>query len=234
MAKRKQDLSFERSVCFGKVSAQCTFTPKKVKNINIRVRPDGRVSVSYPLWLTADDAVSALMARADFVASALNRRPAPPEEKTLLYHGRPLILRAEYAPTKELTYSDGILTLAMPDFGSPAAVAKAAEEWLSDRCRLELTGICMEVYRLFGGRVPFPEIHFKKMTSRWGSCLPQKKVISLNTALISVPESCAQYVVVHEFAHFLHPNHSPAFHDAVESLLPDAKARKKLLNTFSL
>ena len=37
------------------------------------------------------------------------------------------------------------------------------------------------------------------------------------------------YVVVHEYCHFLQPNHSPAFWAEVEKLLPDWKERRALL-----
>ena len=38
-----------------------------------------------------------------------------------------------------------------------------------------------------------------------------------------------EYVVVHEFCHFAHPNHSPAFWAAVARVMPDYKARQALL-----
>ena len=43
------------------------------------------------------------------------------------------------------------------------------------------------------------------------------------------PEMCIrgrEYVVVHEFCHFAHPNHSPAFWAAVARVMPDYKARQ--------
>ncbi len=36
-------------------------------------------------------------------------------------------------------------------------------------------------------------------------------------------------MVVHEFCHFAHPNHSPAFWAAVARVMPDYKARQALL-----
>ena len=38
-----------------------------------------------------------------------------------------------------------------------------------------------------------------------------------------------EYVVVHEFCHFAHPNHSPTFWAAVARVMPDYKARQALL-----
>ena len=44
------------------------------------------------------------------------------------------------------------------------------------------------------------------------------------------PVSCVEYVVLHEFCHFLQPNHSRAFYQLVEQFMPDWKERRRLLN----
>ena len=71
----------------------------------------------------------------------------------------------------------------------------------------------------------------KMMSSRWGSSQPQTRRISLNTKLALYPEECTRYVVIHELAHFLHPNHSRAFWACVEKFCPNyEKLRQKLRN----
>ena len=47
--------------------------------------------------------------------------------------------------------------------------------------------------------------------------------------LYNMPPAAQIYVVVHEYCHFLQPNHSPAFWAEVEKLLPDWKERRALL-----
>ena len=78
--------------------------------------------------------------------------------------------------------------------------------------------------------MPYPELKIRYMTARWGSCQPQKGIITLNSQLIEKPRRCMEYVVLHEFAHFIHPNHSKDFYTLVESLMPDWKERKWELN----
>lgn len=39
-----------------------------------------------------------------------------------------------------------------------------------------------------------------------------------------------EYVVLHEYCHFIHPDHSKAFYSLVEKLMPDWRQRKKLLS----
>ena len=93
------------------------------------------------------------------------------------------------------------------------------------------TALSEAVYPSFaqalGGRMPV--IKVRSMTSRWGSCIPAKRQITFALALYAMPPEAQLYVVVHEFCHFLVPNHSPAFWAEVEKRLPDWKARRRLL-----
>ena len=77
--------------------------------------------------------------------------------------------------------------------------------------------------------VAWPVIKIRKMRSRWGSCIPGKQKVTFNSQLVEKPLESIEYVVVHEFAHFIHPDHSRAFYGLVEQILPDWKERKELL-----
>jgi predicted metal-dependent hydrolase len=85
----------------------------------------------------------------------------------------------------------------------------------------------METYQVFKQYgVPYPELKIRYMTSCWGSCRPKSGIITLNSKLIEAPRCSIEYVVLHEFAHFIHPNHSRKFYDFVSMLMPDWKERK--------
>ena len=74
-----------------------------------------------------------------------------------------------------------------------------------------------------------PTIKVRSMTSRWGVCAMAKRQITFALQLYNQPSAAQIYVVVHEYCHFLQPNHSPAFWAEVAKLLPDWKARRELL-----
>ena len=70
-----------------------------------------------------------------------------------------------------------------------------------------------------------------KITSakkRFGSCSGQNG-ICYSWRLMLYPSEAIDYVVVHELAHIRQKNHSPAFYKEVAKILPDYKAREKLL-----
>lgn len=64
--------------------------------------------------------------------------------------------------------------------------------------------------------------------TRWGSCSLKTGTLALLRRLCVAP-AAQEYVVVHEFCHFAHPNHGPGFWAAVAAVMPDYKARERLL-----
>lgn len=68
----------------------------------------------------------------------------------------------------------------------------------------------------------------KDQKSRWGSC-SSKGNINLNWRLLFAPEQIAEYVIVHELCHLKQMNHSTAFWEEVEKILPDYRERRQWL-----
>ncbi|HTL71230.1 MAG TPA: SprT family zinc-dependent metalloprotease [Candidatus Eisenbacteria bacterium] len=73
--------------------------------------------------------------------------------------------------------------------------------------------------------VTFRRIRLMSAKTRWGSCGPGGN-LSFNWRLIRAPLDVLDYVVVHELAHLVEPNHSPRFWSKVAEYCPafrDAK-----------
>lgn len=66
---------------------------------------------------------------------------------------------------------------------------------------------------------------------RWGS-MRADGCLRLNAALMHCPMALCDYVIVHELAHIVHPDHSPAFHALVRTTLPDADALRVRMRAF--
>ena len=63
---------------------------------------------------------------------------------------------------------------------------------------------------------------------RFGSCSFQNR-LCFSWRLLQYPDEAVDYVVVHELAHIVHKNHGREFYALIASVLPDYKARQKLL-----
>ena len=74
-----------------------------------------------------------------------------------------------------------------------------------------------------------PVLKVRQMKTRWGVCVPAKRQITFSLRLAEKPRAAVDYVVLHEYAHFVRADHSPAFWAVVARYMPDYKARRRLL-----
>ena len=74
-----------------------------------------------------------------------------------------------------------------------------------------------------------PVLKVRQMKTRWGVCVPAKRQITFRLRLAEKPRAAVEYVVLHEYAHFVRADHSPAFWAVVARYMPDYKARRRLL-----
>ena len=80
---------------------------------------------------------------------------------------------------------------------------------------------------------PLIGVQVKRITircqkTRWGSC-SAKGNLSFNCLLMVCPEAVRDYVAVHELCHLREMNHSRAFWELVEDILPDYRTQRKWL-----
>ena len=76
--------------------------------------------------------------------------------------------------------------------------------------------------------VKVKRITIRCQKTRWGSC-SSKGNLSFNCLLMVCPEAVRDYVTVHELCHLKEMNHSRAFWNLVESILPDYQIQRRWL-----
>lgn len=81
--------------------------------------------------------------------------------------------------------------------------------------------------------VSYGRISVKNQKTRWGSC-SSKGNLNFNYRLYFLPREWMDYVVVHELAHRVHMNHSPAFWALVETYCPAYKTCRAELKKLML
>ncbi|GAA4744952.1 hypothetical protein GCM10023328_28710 [Modestobacter marinus] len=81
----------------------------------------------------------------------------------------------------------------------------ASDDELMDRA-LELSRAHLD-----GRAVPASVRWVDNQNRRWGSCTPADRTIRLSSRLRGMPEFVVDYVLVHELAHLLEPNHDQRF-----------------------
>lgn len=216
-------------------------TRKSVKNVNLRIKPEGEVLVSANNSVPTDFIDAFIEKKQRYIFSALSKY----EEKKKLFQavpkryvsgesydllGKSLRLKVE-ANKEENVYTDGVyIFLKVKDKDDFRHKEIMMSKWLKQYQTTVFEELLQEKYLLFEKYgVTYPTLKIRNMTSRWGSCQPKKGIITLNSKLIEAPRNCIEYVILHELVHFIHPNHSRQFWDFVAMMMPDWKERKEEL-----
>lgn len=75
---------------------------------------------------------------------------------------------------------------------------------------------------------PLGKISMRNAATRWGSCSSSKN-ISLSTRGLLAPEYIFDHIIIHELAHLIEMNHSPAFWKLVKKVDPQYKDKENWL-----
>ena len=128
------------------------------------------------------------------------------------------------------------LIIEAPDALNIEKKKAAVEALLTEICRNE-TEVALNKFQCFFDNEKIKDLQkitYRKMRSRWGSCLPSKIRISMNKLLACAPRYCIEYVLVHELSHLIHPDHSRDFYALVSKYVPDHKAAKTELKRYGI
>ena len=217
-------------------------TRKRVRNINLRINPDGSVKVSCPARTSVAEVERFLRSESAFIFRSLSKvssridnaaRPSTYEDgEQVKVFGELCTLHVSPGfPFKGVRYS-------YPDIyvcsDSPEKTQRLYEKWKRQKLRDKVSEMLEYYVPMFErkGVKPPAAVAFRTMTSRWGVCSPSTGKITFNYNLFETPEELIAYIVVHEMAHFLEANHSERFWAHVEDVMPDYKARRKLLREY--
>ncbi|WP_329567402.1 M48 metallopeptidase family protein [Kitasatospora sp. NBC_01266] len=102
--------------------------------------------------------------------------------------------------------------------------AQESRRALGDEALTERAGQLSAAY--LGGRARPDQVRWvTNQNSRWGSCTPSERTIRLSHRLQGMPEYVLDYVLLHELAHLLVPDHGPRFWALLEAYPRTERAR---------
>lgn len=220
----------------GDIDFELTYKP--VKNINLRICRDGRVCISAPKWVKQRDILNFVLQKRDFIQSAKRKLSAAPtpmsvaDGTTVQIGGTPYQIRLQKGMKNTALVTDGTICLTLKDPICQEQIDCAFEGAVRQIGQQLLQKLCLQVHPYFAQYCKeFPQIKLRKMVSQWGNCRPKTKVITFSYNLLFCPLEAIQYVVVHEFCHFAHPNHGREFYALLSGKMPDYKERRALLKS---
>lgn len=209
-----------------------TLVTKQVKNINMRIFPRrGQVSANpFVPMDKIDDFVSSKVSWIVKHQKSMQERSQKSmiDDKHIVLFGNSLKIRKTTGKYNHVSYDKDTLYVQCREQADPEKVIR---QFLDKLCRDVFLDIATLTFRsLSDYHLEFPDVKIRDMKSRWGSCTPAKNSITLNRKLIHYPFEFIEYVVLHEFVHFIQPNHSKAFYNIIENYMPDYKTRMEMVN----
>ncbi|MDZ4186403.1 MAG: SprT family zinc-dependent metalloprotease [Desulfuromonadales bacterium] len=196
----------------------------KRRQLTITVERDRSVVVHAPEGLAEEKIRRVVEAKRQWIYEKINHPQkyrdlphGPGKElvsgESALYLGRQYRIEVVRAGLNEVRFNRGFLI--------PATLGKRKEEalreWYIGRAKEKIIPLVKIHARRLGEEAA--EVKIADGQYRWGSCTTRNNV-GFNWRLIKAPMFVIDYVIVHELAHLIEPNHTPRFWNIVRTQVP--------------
>ena len=210
---------------------------KAIKHLYLRVNPStAEVSVTAPYSARAQHIEDFIESRLDWII-ARQQKQERVAQPTALVTGSTIPLWGQLCPVTvqhgrkpHWAYSpEAGLTLSQTD----ASCMKSQQVLLDAFYKAQLAQKLPALVTFWQEKMDLYANHYsiRRMKTRWGSCNPAKRRISLNIWLAERPIQQLELVLVHELVHFVELKHNDRFKSILQQYLPDWRARDSALNT---
>lgn len=217
-------------------------TRKDIKNVHLTVHPpDGRVTLSVPRATRLDVARAYAISKLFWIREQQRKlqsqaRETPRQFVTRESHylwGRRYLMAIVYQDAKpSVVLGNKRITLNVRPGSSTEKRAKVMHEWHKALLHKAVPPLIRKWERRLGVQVS--AYFLQRMKTKWGSCNPARGNIRLNTELVKKPKDLLEYVVVHEMAHLIEPNHSARFTAILDEHYPHWREARAELNELPL
>lgn len=139
-----------------------------------------------------------------------------------------LLKRLRFLKAAVVVSSDGRFCLlrSLVDSGGPEAAQQAFEVFYQSKGLPKLKQRVAHFASKLG--VAPGALQIKEMGYRWASCMADGS-LHFHWKCLMAPLTVIDYIVVHELCHLHHRDHTQAFWNEVDKVLPDYRERKEWL-----
>ena len=193
---------------------------KNNKNIYVRVKDDCTIYVTASYFTTKSQIIRILDANKSFLRKSIsNKKNKNKDENSVPFLGT----------SYQIIYSNLFNDVELIENKIYVKDEKLLQKWFLKQVKSIFKQHYDALYNSFNEEIPYYQLKFRNMKTRWGVCNRKSKTVTLNTRLIEYPLYCLDYVIIHELSHLVHFNHSSLFWQVVENHCPDYKKIRKIL-----
>jgi predicted metal-dependent hydrolase len=215
---------------------------KDIKNVHLSVHPpDGRVRLVAPSETRLEVARAYAISRLGWIRQQQEKlrnqaRETPRkyiERESHYLWGRRYLLTIDHAEAKPcVTLDHKRITLTVRLHSNDTKRAEVIHEWHKSLLHEVIPSIIKKWQPKL--KVHVSSYFLQRMKTKWGSCNHRAGHIRLNTELVKKPKDLLEYVIVHEMAHLLEPNHSERFVAILDKHYPTWREARAELNELPL
>lgn len=197
---------------------------KDNKNMYLRIKDNNTIYITAPRFIKKKDVLKFIKKNESTILKIIDLRKEKQEERNkFLFLGK--TYEINYITQRKLILGQDKVYLAK-DYNYHNWYRKMAEEVF-----LRQLNYC---YSRFTEKIPYPQLKIRSMKSKWGVCNITKKKVTINLELIKYDLKYLNYVIIHELAHLVYPNHSKSFWALVAKYEPNYKKYRKEMKSFSI
>ena len=212
-----------------------SYTAKR--KINMRIGSDCRLKVSAPKRVSKVEINRVLKENADWIIKNLEKAKGNKQNileagNLIWFNGHQYRLYYKLADQNKVIVFDEYILVYTRHIDDIDYSQDVLLDWLKDLAEIEFLDVLEKYKTLMRTKYKIPDfsLQIRNMKTRWGTCIPSKKKITLSLSLMYVPHELLEYVALHELAHFLVVYHNDKFYSIIEEFMPDYKVRMKILN----
>lgn len=224
----------------GDISVDLVF--KDIKNVHLSVHPPtGRVRIAAPCNMSVDAIRLFAISKLGWIKRQQRRQRSQERETPREYvereshylWGRRYLLRViEGASRSHVEISHRHIELAIPRGADPKRRRDVLDAWYREELRSAASDLVRKRAEQLG--VTVERFFIQRMKTKWGGSSPQRRTIRLNLELAKKDRECLDYVILHELAHFIVPDHGEGFIALLDRHMPNWRHVKKHLNDLPL
>jgi predicted metal-dependent hydrolase len=215
------------------VAARLRLSERRV--LKIEIDPEGVVTVHAPDGTDVDEIARRAAQKGSWIFRELDVIAARPANtplrrhvsgETHLFLGRQYRLQIKKADEAYVRCEGGRMIVTARDPDDQAHCGRLIKAFYALNARTIFRD------RLLAQATPFerkglkrPRLIVRELSKRWGSYTPNGRIV-LNVDLIRAAPDLIDYVISHELAHGLHPDHGADWRNLLTMVMPDWENRK--------
>lgn len=211
-----------------------TIQRKNIKNINLRIQRTGDVQLSAPMRTPTQTIHHFLQEKHSWIEMhryrLLNIEQGTPQQQLISgqyiqFQGiKYLIQINESQHEQSIQLKNNQIHFFTQSAHDNMQLERLLQQWYREQMQHSAHQLLEKWQAIMG--VSINKLTIRLMKSRWGSCHPEKKHITLNLRLIEKPLICLEYVIVHELVHLFEIRHNQRFYALMSHYMPDWKLIK--------